>query len=128
MPFFGELLFRIGAFFEMRELHAAQHFRRLGVLDVTVLDDFNAVAPRVKKIQKISFQHRRAGGAGEIAHARAVIYDQPEMPRLVGVSLLDHDGGRLCRRSDDHRHEATMTAGAFVAEATITATEARLAA
>src|ERR1051325_5847450 len=59
-PFLGQFLFRFFALFEMRKPHAAQDLRGLGELQVAILHDLNAVAPRVEEVEKISFDQFRS--------------------------------------------------------------------
>ena len=47
------------------------HFRRLGELDVRILDDLDAVAPGVEKIEKRPLDHHRAGRLRRVRLDRA---------------------------------------------------------
>src|SRR5205085_6645049 len=55
---------------------------RLGELDVGVLDDLDAVAPGIEKIEEGAFDHRRAGRLGALLHTRAVVDDKADMATL----------------------------------------------
>ena len=65
MPFVGEFLPGLVVLVE-REAHAAQHVRRLGELDVRILDDLDAVAPGVEEIEERPLDHHGAGRLGAV--------------------------------------------------------------
>ena len=50
--FLGEFIDRLLVLGQMRQSHATQHVRCLGELDIFVADNFNAIAPRVEKVEK----------------------------------------------------------------------------
>src|SRR5215472_3490072 len=81
----GELAPRVFVFAEI-EAHCMQYMRRLGELNIGVLDDLDAIAPRVEKIEERSGQEPSARRLDPRAHAGAVIDDEAEMPALVFVA------------------------------------------
>src|SRR5438045_2129574 len=61
----GELLLRLVGLRAI-ELHAAQHLRRLGELDVRIGDHLDAVAPRIEEVEERPLQQARTGGLGKL--------------------------------------------------------------
>src|SRR5260221_10830160 len=79
-----------------RQPHAAQDMRRLGELDVGIVDHLDAVAPGVDEIEEGPRQQLAARRRDEVAYRRAVVDDDAEMPvlaRLLGARL--HQGDEL---------------------------------
>src|ERR1700720_988162 len=72
---------RAGVLVEL-EAHAAHDVRGLRELDIVVLDDLDAVAPRVEKIEEWALDHLGAGRLGAFLDARAVVDDKADMPPL----------------------------------------------
>src|SRR5215469_13672361 len=81
----GQLAPGVFVFVEI-EAHCMQYMRRLGELNIGVLDDLDAVSPGVEKIEERSGQEPSARRLDPRAHARAVIDDKAEMPALVFVA------------------------------------------
>src|SRR6516225_1988648 len=74
------------------EAHRAQDMRRLGELDIGILDHLDAVSPRIEKVEKGSRHQLAAGRFDPVAHTRPVVDDEPEMaaPVLVRFADLHH--------------------------------------
>src|ERR1044072_1613331 len=68
----------------MLQVHAAQHVRRLGELDVVVADDLDAIAPRVEKIEKPARQHIDSRVSQRLADGLLVVDHKPEVAAIVG--------------------------------------------
>jgi hypothetical protein len=56
---------------------------RLGELDISVLHDLDAIAPRIEKVEEGSRQQLSACGFDSDANTRAIIDDQPKMPATI---------------------------------------------
>ncbi len=78
------------------EVHATKYMRRFGELDVGILDDLDAVAPRVEEIEKRPRQQPGAGRFCESPHARPVVDDQTDMTAF-GLALGGIARGGLCK-------------------------------
>src|SRR4051794_16872582 len=86
----------------MRKAHAAQDLGRLGELQVAIFDDLDAVSPGIEKVHEISLQHRRPGRLRKLAHAAAVIDDEPEMALFVALLPLSlHQRDKLIAHIDE---------------------------
>src|SRR5512134_2876732 len=64
---------------QMRQPHAAQHVRRLGELDVVIADDLDAVAPRIEKVEKRTWQRLDTGVGQRLADGVLVIDHKSKM-------------------------------------------------
>ena len=73
-----------GALLERREPHAAQHRGSLRELDVAVVDDLHAVAPRVAEVEAAAREDRDAGASSAAPRGLAVVDDEAEMALGVG--------------------------------------------
>ena len=82
---FPKLGNRAYGFSEINEPHPLQHLGSLGELDVSVFDNLDEVAPRVKKVEKAALDHRSASCGSKCAHRRAVIDDKAEVSVLVAM-------------------------------------------
>src|SRR5262245_60085379 len=82
-----KLLDRFLVLGEMRQSHATQHVRRLGELNIVVADDFDAVAPRIPKVEKRAGQWFDPGSGQLLADRLLVIDHETEMAAVVGGLL-----------------------------------------
>jgi hypothetical protein len=115
----GQLLYRVLVLGKMRQPHAAQHFRRLGKLDVFVADDLYTVTPRVEEIKKRTGQWVHARLRQRLADGVLVIHDESKMTAVVsglGATLLQRE--ELIAQIDKGRGLAP-TAKVEVEEATV---------
>ena len=101
------------------EAHAVQDRRRLRELDVSVLDDLDAVAPRVSEVEPPPRQDLGAGLLQRSAHRLLRVDDQPEV--AVGVRRL---GTPLGERDElipdvDEGHPAAAAAQLQVEDAAV---------
>jgi hypothetical protein len=58
------------------EVHCAQDLRRFGKLNIAVLDDLDAIAPRIEKIEEWPRQQTPSRRFDPLPHARTVIDDE----------------------------------------------------
>src|SRR5258708_10955306 len=76
--------------------------RRLGELDIGVVDHLDTVAPGIEEIKEGPGQQLAARRGDEVAHRRAVVDDDAEMPvlaRLLGARF--HQGDELITHVDE---------------------------
>ena len=119
MPLSVSSLIAVSFFAQLRQPHAAQHVRRLGELDVVVRDDLNAVAPRIEKIEKRTWQRFDAGVGQRFADGVLVIDHKSKMAALVGglrTALLQRE--ELVTQIDERRSVA-LAAKLEVEQATV---------
>src|SRR5215471_5262052 len=77
-PLFGQFAPGVFVLVEIKA-HRVQHMRGLGELDIGVFDDLDAIAPGIEKIEEGARNQLPAGRHDPLAHARAVVDDEPEM-------------------------------------------------
>src|SRR3954468_4156254 len=68
---------------EFAEAHPAQHLVALRELDLVVLNDLYAIAPRVAKVESAARQHRHPRLPERAPHGLAIVHDKPEVPLVV---------------------------------------------
>jgi hypothetical protein len=71
------------ALVEVLKRHSSQHLGRLGELDVPVFDHLDAVAPGVEEIEAAAREDRDPEPLERLAHGRAVVDHEAEVPVLV---------------------------------------------
>src|SRR5580704_449459 len=91
------------------EPHAAQHVRRLGVLNVRILDNFEPVAPGIEKIEERPFDKPRAGGFRQLDDPAAVVDDKADM------ASFPHFAGSLRRQRQIDELVAHVDEGVMLA-------------
>src|SRR5262249_50569673 len=87
---------------EMSEAHSTQHVGRLSELDVVVAHDFDAVAPRITKIEKGPTDKGNASCFQCLAGRLLVIDDEPNMTAIVcGLASPLLQGDELVPQIDE---------------------------
>src|SRR6266851_1656489 len=82
--FTGKFLDRCGRFVKVRATHAFEHRPMLGELDIRVLHDLHAVAPRIPELQPSSGQGFDAGFLEPLSDLLLIVHHQAEVAVLVG--------------------------------------------
>src|SRR5215813_15085465 len=99
-----ELLDRALVLRQMGEPHPAQHARRLGELDVVVVDDLDSVAPGVAEIEEGAGQRLDARRRQRTAYRVLVVDHETKMTAVVGglgAALLQRE--ELIAQIDERR-------------------------
>jgi hypothetical protein len=65
--------------------HRAQNLWRFRKLQVGIFDDLHAISPRVEEIKEASLEKFCARSLGELAHGRAIVHDEAEVPVRVSM-------------------------------------------
>lgn len=104
---FGNRLFALA---EGLEPHPTQDRRRLGELDVPVIDNLDVIAPRVAEVKRPARLNGDAVFSQTFADALLVVDHQAEMPRSVrGLSTTRGQGDELIADVNE-RHPVAVTA------------------
>src|SRR5918997_525698 len=91
-----QLLLGSGRFLQALEAHAPEHPRGLRELDVAVLDDLPAVAPRVDKVQSLPGEYLHVQPPQRPPDRLPVVHDDADVAvRVRRLRPLPDDGDKL---------------------------------
>jgi hypothetical protein len=99
---------RLLALAESLELHPAEDRRRLGELNVSVIDNLDVIAPRVAEIKRASGLHTDVLFSQAFADGLLVVDHKPEVPRVVRwLRATGGEGDELVAHIDE-RHSVAV--------------------